>query len=173
MQETWVQSLGWEDPLEKGMSIHSSILVWKIPWTEEPDRLQFMGSQRVKHSWVTNTVFPAQWTFPGHNGAAIFLASRHCFFHSTHPQSYYMYNTHVKPLSYLSACLLSTIVTLISLILAKSLSRDGKKNYGSLSLHMRFPDRGVAKYWTKWLYFFFQFRMPHLISHSSLVLWLE
>jgi len=50
MQETWVQSLGWEDPLEKGMSIHSSILAWKIPWTEEPGRLQFMGSQRVKHS---------------------------------------------------------------------------------------------------------------------------
>ena len=63
-----------------------------------------------------------------------------------------MYNTHVKPpLSCLSARLLSTIVTLtfISLILAKSLSRDGKKNYGSLSLHMRFPDRGVAKYWTE------------------------
>ena len=49
MQETWVQSLGQEDPLEKGMATHSSILVWRIPWTEEPDRLQFMGSQRVGH----------------------------------------------------------------------------------------------------------------------------
>ena len=47
MQETWVQSLGQEDPLEKGMATHSSILVWRIPWTEEPDRLQSMGSQRV------------------------------------------------------------------------------------------------------------------------------
>ena len=45
MQETWVQSLGQEDPLEKGMAIHSSILVWKIPWTEEPGRLQSMESQ--------------------------------------------------------------------------------------------------------------------------------
>ena len=45
--ETQVQSLGWEDPLEKGMATHSSILVWRIPWTEEPDRLQSMGSQRV------------------------------------------------------------------------------------------------------------------------------
>ena len=43
-QETWVRSLGLEDPLEKGMATHSSILSWRIPWTEEPGRLQFMGS---------------------------------------------------------------------------------------------------------------------------------
>ena len=49
MQETWVQSLGWEDLLEKAMATHSSILAWKIPWTEEPDRLQSMGSQRAGH----------------------------------------------------------------------------------------------------------------------------
>ena len=49
MQETQVQSLGQEDLLEKEMAIHSSILAWKIPWTEEPDRLQSMGSQRVGH----------------------------------------------------------------------------------------------------------------------------
>ena len=49
MWETWVQSLGWEDPLEKEMATHSSILAWKIPWTEEPGRLQSMGSQRVGH----------------------------------------------------------------------------------------------------------------------------
>ena len=49
MQETCVQSLGWEDPLEKGMATHSRILVWGIPWTEEPGRLQSMGSQRVGH----------------------------------------------------------------------------------------------------------------------------
>ena len=47
MQETRVQSLGQEDPLEKGMAAHSSILVWRIPWTEEPGRLQSTGSQRV------------------------------------------------------------------------------------------------------------------------------
>ena len=47
MQETWVQSLGQEDPLEKGMATHSSILAWRIPWTEEPGGLQSMGSQRV------------------------------------------------------------------------------------------------------------------------------
>ena len=45
--ETSVQFLGWEDPLEKGMATHSRILAWKIPWTEEPDRLQSMGSQTV------------------------------------------------------------------------------------------------------------------------------
>ena len=49
MQETRVQSLGWEDPLEKEMAAHSSILAWKIPWTAEPDRLPSMGSQRVGH----------------------------------------------------------------------------------------------------------------------------
>ena len=55
MQETWVRSLGREDPLEKGMATHSSILGWRIPWTEKPGGLQFMGSQRVSHNWVTNT----------------------------------------------------------------------------------------------------------------------
>ena len=49
MQETRVRSLGQEDPLEKGMVIHSSILAWRIPWTEEPGRLQSMGSLRVRH----------------------------------------------------------------------------------------------------------------------------
>ena len=49
MQETWVQSLGWEDALQEGMATHSSILAWRIPWTEEPDGLQSMGSQRVGH----------------------------------------------------------------------------------------------------------------------------
>ena len=49
MWETWVRSLGWEDPLEKEIAIHTSILAWRIPWTEEPGRLQSMGSQRVGH----------------------------------------------------------------------------------------------------------------------------
>ena len=55
MQETLVQSLGWEDSLEKRMAIHSSILGWKIPWTREPGRLQSLGSQRARQDWVTNT----------------------------------------------------------------------------------------------------------------------
>ena len=49
MQETWVRSLGWEDPLEVDMATHSSTLARKIPWMEEPGGLQFMGSQRVGH----------------------------------------------------------------------------------------------------------------------------
>ena len=57
MWETWVQSLGGEDPLEKEMANHSSILAWKIPWTEKPGRLQTMGSQRVRHDWVTSLSF--------------------------------------------------------------------------------------------------------------------
>ena len=54
MQDNWVQSLGQEDPLEKEMAIHSSTLAWKIPWTEEPNRLQSMGSQRVGHDRATS-----------------------------------------------------------------------------------------------------------------------
>ena len=49
MQETCVQSLGWEDPLEDEMAIHPSVQAWRIPWTEKPGRLQSMGSQRVRH----------------------------------------------------------------------------------------------------------------------------
>ena len=47
MQETWIQPLGWEDPLEKGMATHSNVLVWRIPWTEEPGRLQFVGCKEL------------------------------------------------------------------------------------------------------------------------------
>ena len=61
-QETWVQSLGWVDPLEEGTATRSSILAWRVSWTEEPGRLQSMGSQRVGHDWGTNTFTLA---FPG------------------------------------------------------------------------------------------------------------
>ena len=54
-RETWVQSLGQEDPLKKEMATHSSILAWRIPWTVEPDGLQSMGLQRVRHDRATNT----------------------------------------------------------------------------------------------------------------------
>ena len=50
VQETWVQSLGWEDPLERGTDTHCSILAWRISWAEEPGRLQSMGMQRVGHN---------------------------------------------------------------------------------------------------------------------------
>ena len=55
MQETRVQSLGWEDPLEKEMATHSNILAWRITWMGEPGRLQSMGSKRVGHDWATFT----------------------------------------------------------------------------------------------------------------------
>ena len=57
MQETWVRSLGREDPLEKEMATHCTILAQRIPWTEEPGRLQSTGSQRVGHDWVTSLHF--------------------------------------------------------------------------------------------------------------------
>ena len=53
VQETWVRFLGWEDPLEKEMATHSSILAWRIPWIEEPGRLQSMGVSRVRHDLKT------------------------------------------------------------------------------------------------------------------------
>ena len=58
MQETWVQSLGREEPLKKGMATHSSILAWRIPWPEEPGWLQSTGSWRVRHDWATNSQKP-------------------------------------------------------------------------------------------------------------------
>ena len=56
MRETWVRSLGREDPLEKEMATHSSILAWRIPWIEEPGQMQSTGSQRVGHDWVTSLI---------------------------------------------------------------------------------------------------------------------
>ena len=68
VQETWIQSLGREDPLEKRMATHPNILAWRIPWAEEPGRLHPTGSQRVRHDWVTNTFtlmygqgLPSRW----------------------------------------------------------------------------------------------------------------
>ena len=55
VQETWFWTLGWEDPLEKGVTTYSSILAWRIPWTEEPGGLQSMGLQGVRQDWATNT----------------------------------------------------------------------------------------------------------------------
>ena len=57
MQKAWVRFLGWKDPLEKGTATHSSILAWRIPWTEEPGGLQSMGSQRVGHNWALSIHF--------------------------------------------------------------------------------------------------------------------
>ena len=53
-QEMWIRTLGWEDSLEEGMATHSSILAWRIPWTEDPGGLQFTESQRVRRDWATN-----------------------------------------------------------------------------------------------------------------------
>ena len=91
MQEIRVQSLDQEDPLEKGMATHSSILAWRISWTEKPGGLQSLGSQRVRHNWTTNTfiwcrvyslckVVASHWhlCFPQH--VVAFIPSTH--FHS-------------------------------------------------------------------------------------------
>ena len=61
VHETWVQSQGQEEPLEKGMATDSSVLAWRIPWTEEPNRLQSMGLQSVRHYWETNTFTSLSW----------------------------------------------------------------------------------------------------------------
>ena len=66
MQDTQVWSLGQEDPLEKGMTTHSTILAWRIPWTVEPSGLQSMGSQRVGHDWETFTYFQSPFFIDGH-----------------------------------------------------------------------------------------------------------
>lgn len=99
-------------------------------------------------------------------------ASRYHITHSTHPQSCCIYNTHGKP-SYWSACLLSTVVILsyVPFTLAKTVGREGKKNYDSRSVYVRVPDRGVTKYRTKWLLSISSSHsmMVFKIPHSSLV----
>ena len=68
--ETWIWSLGRENPLEENMATYSSILAWRIPWTEEPGRLQFIGSQRIRHNWsnLAQTAHfnknPSPWSLP-------------------------------------------------------------------------------------------------------------
>ena len=77
MQETRVRSLGWEDPLEKETATHSSTLAWKIPGTERPGRLRSMGSQRVRHDWVTS-LFTC--SFDRHEGRFwVFAVARKCW----------------------------------------------------------------------------------------------
>ena len=63
MQETWIWSRGWEDPLEKGTAIHFSILAWRIPSTEKPRMLQSMGSQKVRQDWATFTFMNERWAW--------------------------------------------------------------------------------------------------------------
>ena len=75
MQETWVQTLGWEDPLETGMATHSNILAWRIPWTEEPGGLQSTVWKRIKHDWVTQRS-TAQWAMQGHLSVSLALNSK-------------------------------------------------------------------------------------------------
>ena len=62
VHETQVQSLGRQDPLEKGMATHSNILAWRIPWTEEIGGLQSMGLQTVEHDWATNSTTTPRWS---------------------------------------------------------------------------------------------------------------
>ena len=72
MLETWVRSLPWEDPLEKGMATHSSILAWRIPWTEEPGRLRFPGEGTgypLQYSGLENSMDRGAWQAPVHEVA--------------------------------------------------------------------------------------------------------
>ena len=97
MWETQVQSLGWEDPLEKEMAIHSSTIAWKIPWTEEPGRLQSMRSQRVGHDWFISYIFLHYlvfWKFCIHDLINIkikfYIISGFC--HITFPPTFHPYS---------------------------------------------------------------------------------
>ena len=75
MRETWVRSLGGEDPLEKEMATHSTILAWRLPWTEEPGGLHSKGSQRVGHNWTTSLSLSPSWkkTIQRYLGSSCFL----------------------------------------------------------------------------------------------------
>ena len=79
MQEIWVWSLGGEDPLEKEMATHSSILAWKTPWTDKPGRLQSMGSQRVRHDWATSFSLFTSTFFEIGMKTDLFQSRGHCW----------------------------------------------------------------------------------------------
>ena len=83
MQKTQVQSLGEKDPLEKESAAHSSILAWRIPWTEKPAGLPFMGSQRVRHDWATNLLSFTRCL--GSECQVIYVPSCFCFCPLCHP----------------------------------------------------------------------------------------
>ena len=82
MQEKWVRSLGWENPLDKGMATHSSILAWEMPWTEEPGGLQSVGSLRVRRDLVSKTMTTMVLTS---SVFIYFLRNRHTVLHSGEP----------------------------------------------------------------------------------------
>ena len=82
IQETWVWSLAWKDLLEKEMAIQSSILTWRIPWTQEPCALQSIGFQRVRHNWVTFTFTFICWAL--HSPWCVFYSTSDCNLLKTH-----------------------------------------------------------------------------------------
>ena len=92
MQETWVRSLGLEDALEEGMATHSSILAWRIPWTEEPGRLQSMGSQRAGHNRATkhSTKSMTGKMFTGISAEMAWKKIRACDVKSGNPESLHL-----------------------------------------------------------------------------------
>ena len=82
MRETQVWSLGWEDPLEKEMATHSSILAWRIPWREEPGGLQFTGLQRVRHDWATALSLCGKHPTFRDSSSSVFCGEAHLHFRS-------------------------------------------------------------------------------------------
>ena len=99
MRETKVRSLGWEDPLEKEMATHSSILAWRISWIEEPGGLQSMGLQRVGHDWVTSLHFCMKYLM---HGISNFLEEISSLSHSIVFLYFFVLNT--KEAFCISAC---------------------------------------------------------------------
>ena len=96
MQETGVQFLGWEDPLEKEMAIHSSTLAWKIPWTEEFDRLQSTGSQRVGLDWATSLYFIVDVQY--------YISYRYIIYKNSHFKGYTIFTVITKYWLYSLCC---------------------------------------------------------------------
>ena len=94
-EETCIQPLGWEDPLEEEMAIHSSFLAWEIPWTEEPGRLQPVGLQRVRHGWLSTHTMACMWqetppslvSTPQNDLSSLVWLQLHAALHSHHSAS--------------------------------------------------------------------------------------
>ena len=159
-QETWVWSLSQEDPLEKGMAIHCSILAWRIPWIEEPGGLQSMGSHRVGHGWMTNTY--QRYRFPLGQGWA---------------------NSSIKRQGFLKPSLAFEHPSRLTCIISMGFGRrqdNVMQTWGPCSLHFWVPQRKIKgqRFWTilwvKILYItgilikaklFFTIEFEHLLTY--------
>ena len=154
MWEAWVQSLGWEDALEEGMAIHSPILAWRIPWTDEPGRIQSMGSQRAGHDWATEHNVEPKHQSDQHNQAGANDFQHLIWIFLVCPLSPAWYNIGCSPLMSWSLISFNWCTLTVEHCPVRNLHCP-TKNYTNHFWHIR-PVIAPSPYTTQNLFFAFQ-----------------